>query len=191
MTIANNIGGGGGELATMLGEKLKWPVFDRDILKEMAGNDEVRTRLYATMDERDVGWFEQAFRSFMHGDLKKDDYFHRLTETILVLAHKHPSIFVGRAADLILPRSTGLRVKVIASLDSRITNFAGCNNIGLKEAVKQMDQIERSRVQFIRDHFGIDMNEPTRFDLLINIEKISNAEAIEMIILLLKGRKMI
>ena len=52
VTISNNVGGGGGDIAHLIGKHLDWPVFDRQILEEMADNDEVRARLYKSMDER-------------------------------------------------------------------------------------------------------------------------------------------
>ncbi|UCD28605.1 MAG: cytidylate kinase family protein, partial [Planctomycetota bacterium] len=63
VTIANICGAGGNEVAAMLSEKLNWPLFDRQILSVMAGDDDVRARLYETMDERDLGWIENTFRS--------------------------------------------------------------------------------------------------------------------------------
>ena len=191
VTVANNIGGGGGELAVQLGKKLRWQVFDRDILNEMAGNDEIRSRLYKAMDERDLNWFESALRSFLQGDLKREDYFHRLTETLLCLARKGPGVFVGRASDLILPRNKGLRVKVVSSLDFRVANFAKANGLGLKAAAKHLDTIERARAQFIRKHFDMDINDPARFDLLINVERVSTREAVDLICSLMKARKII
>jgi len=191
VTISNNVGGGGGELAAQLGKKLRWPLFDRDILTEMARNDEVRSRLYKAMDERDLGWFECAWRSFMQDDFKRDDYFHRLTETLLCLARKGPAVFVGRASDLILPKNKGLRVKVISSLDYRINSFAKANHLSLRAAAKQVNAIERGRAQFIWEHFHIELNDPARFDLLINIERFSNRQAIDLILSLLKARKII
>lgn len=191
VTVANNIGGGGGELAAQLAKRLHWPLFDRDILTEMAGNDELRSRLYKAMDERDLNWFESVLRSFMHSDLKREDYFHRLTETILCLARKGPAVFVGRASDLILPNNKGLRVKVVASLGYRTANFARANGLTLKAAAKEMAVIEQARGRFIRKHFHREIDDPARFDLLINVERVSSREAIDLILALLKARKII
>lgn len=191
VTVANNVGGGGGELAAQLAKRLHWPVFDRDILTEMAGNDEIRSRLYKAMDERDLNWFESALRSFMQSDLKREDYFHRLTETILCLARKGPAVFVGRASDLILPNDKGVRIKVVASLEYRLANFAKANGLSLKAAAKQVETIERARAQFIWKHFQREINDPARFDLLINVERVSNREAIELVMELLKAWKII
>ena len=77
VTIANTVGAGGNKVAHRLAEALDWPVFDRQILTHMAGDDEMRAKLYASIDERDVGWCEDAIRSMMQQEFRKNDYFHR------------------------------------------------------------------------------------------------------------------
>ena len=182
ITIANDVGGGGRDVSTLLGERLGWPVFDRDILTSMANEDQLRAHLYQSMDERDISWLEETAQTFLHSDIHKNDYFHRLTETLLGLAHQGSAVFVGRASDLILPKRKGLRVKVIVSAERRLANFATHNDLTPKEASRQIERINRDRAGFIYKHFQIDLNEPTRFDLLINIERFTAAQAVDLII---------
>lgn len=188
LTIANDIGGGGGDIGAMIGERLGWPVFDRQILSAMAADDEVRARLYRSMDERDLGWFEETMRSFAHGEFRKYDYFHRLTETLLFLARKSHAVFVGRAADLILPKDKGLRVKVICPYEMRVANFARHAGIPTKEATRQLERIHAERAAFIARHFKIDILDATRFDLLINVSRFTPQQAVEMILLAMRHR---
>lgn len=182
ITIANDVGGGGGEIGTLLGERLGWPVFDRQLVTAMAGDDDLRARLYRNMDERDLGWLEEMFRSIMQEEFRKNDYFHRLTETIFCLARRGSAVFVGRAVDLVLPHSKGLRVKVLVSLESRIRRFAETTGMDEKHAAREVDRIARSRTDFIRQHFHRDINDPARFDLLINIERFSDEQAVGLIL---------
>jgi cytidylate kinase len=171
-----------------LAEKLDWPAFHREILTELAGDDAVRARLYRSMDERDLGWFENTFRSLVQQEFHKNDYFHRLTEAILCLARKGPAIFVGRSADLILPKDRGLRVKIIASQQRCIRNFADRNGVSLDEARSEVQRIEAERLGFVRNHFHIDPLEPTRFDLLVNVERFTPEQAVELILYGLRMR---
>jgi len=182
ITIANDVGGGGGDVGALLGERLGWPVFDREILTAMANEDALRTRLYQAMDERDMSWVEETARSVLHDNFHKNDYFHRLTETLYCLARQGPAVFVGRASDLILPKSKGLRVKVIVSEQRRIQNFAEHNGLSPKEAARQIERINRDRANFIYKHFHLDLNEPTRFDLLINLERFTASQTVDVIL---------
>jgi cytidylate kinase len=182
ITISNDIGGGGGDVVAMLGERLGWPVFDRDILTSMANEDKMRERLYESLDERDITWLEETAQSLIHTDFEKNDYFHRLTETLLGLAHQGPAVFVGRASDLILPRRIGLRIKLIVSEERRIQNFAEHNEMTPKEASRKIERINRDRAGFIYKNFQVDLNDPMRFDLLINLERYSPAQSVDLIV---------
>lgn len=189
VTIANDVGGGGGDIGNLLGERLGWPVFDREILTAMAGNDEVRARVYHTMDERDLGWFEETMRTLVHGTAHKDDYFHRLTETLLVLARQSHAVFVGRASDLILPKNKGLRVKIVCPYEIRVENFCKHTGATPREAGKQIERIHGERAAFIWKHFKMDILDPTRFDLLINASRFTPAQAVELIMTAMRDRE--
>jgi len=191
VTIANIVGAGGNEVASLLGEELKWPVFDRDILTTMVGDDETRAQLYRSMDERTLGWFEDTFRSLVDQEFRKNDYFHRLRATILYLARQGPAIFIGRSADLILPGDKGLRVKIIASPERCAANFARRCNTTIEHARSEVKRIESERRGFIQHHFHIDAYEPTRFDLLINVERFTTRQAVDLILSVLRMRQIV
>lgn len=182
VTVANVVGVGGNEVAAALGRALGWPVYDRELLTRMAGDDEARASLYHSMDERDLGWLEGTLRSLMEQSFRMNDYFHRLVETALCLARQRPTVFVGRAADLILPKSKGLRVKLIASLEYCALNFAERNGVPLRRARAEVGRIEGERAAFIRNHFHIEASDPTRFDLLINVERFSIGQTVDLIL---------
>ena len=135
--ISRAVGSGGSQVATLLGEQLGWPMFDREILQVMARDDKVRTRLFEHLDERDVGWLEDAVRWLIRGASRPEDYFHRLTETILALARQGRAVFLGRGADLILPRDRGLRVRIIASIGRRAESLAARKNTTATEALSE------------------------------------------------------
>ena len=77
IAVSRAVGAGGVEVAARLGEALSWPVFDREILDVMAGDDEMRRQVYASMDERDMSWFEETASSLLQPEVVKNDYFHR------------------------------------------------------------------------------------------------------------------
>jgi cytidylate kinase len=188
VTISRNVGSGGSDVATLLGERLRWPVFDREILHAMAGDDVVRARLYARLDERDQSWLEDTLHWLIEGELRKDDYFYRLTETILALARQGTAVFLGRSADLILPRDHGLRVRIIAPLPQRIHAFAVRRNMPEGMARVEVERIDQQRVDFRRHHFGPGANDDTCHDLVVNLSRCTTAQAVELIAAALRIR---
>lgn len=181
ITLANIVGAGGKEVARAVGQELGWPVYDRELITQMAQDNETMAGLYRSMDERDLGWLELTLRSLVDRGMTKNDYFHRLIRTVLLLARKAPAVFVGRSADLILPKTKGLRVKLVASLDYCARSFAQRANLSLPEARAEVDRIETERRDFIRHHFHIDAADPMRFDLLINVERFTTRQIVALI----------
>jgi len=179
--ISREVGADAESICAVLGERLGWPVFDKEILGAMAGDDAIRRQIYASMDERDMGWCEESLRALVQPEFVKNDYFHKLTETVLSLARQGSGIFLGRGADLILPQETGVRVRVVAPPAARIQRFAAICGIVAHAARTEIRRLEEDRAAFIRRHFHIDSADPGRFDLVINLARISTTRAVELI----------
>jgi len=170
------------KLTAALAERLGWPVFGRELLEMMAGDDHRRRQIYASMDERDLGWLEEVLDAVVSREFERNDYFRRLCETVLSLARQGNAIFVGRGADLILPKARGLRVRLMASLESRLGHFTREQDLGHDEAAKALEKIENGREDFLRRHFRVRADDPERFDLAINLDRFTVDRAVELIL---------
>ena len=181
IAVSRQVGASGAEVAAGLAERLDWPVFDKEILDAMAGDDNLRRQVYDSMDERDMGWFEEAARSFMHSEFVKNDYFHQLSKTVLALARQGSAIFIGRGADLILPRDVGLRVRIVAPLETRVKRVAERQDLTEEEAHEKVQRLQEERTQYIRQYFHVNIHDPERYDLTINLQRISPIQAVHLI----------
>jgi cytidylate kinase len=191
VTISRMFGAGGLTLAAELGNRLGWPVFDKELLQSMACDDQIHTRLYEALDERDVGWIENTLRWLMREGVDKSQYFHQLGQTILALARKGHAIFVGRGADLLLPRDRGLRVELVATPEHCAQTLAERDNIGTALALAEVERIERERKEFLRTYFGKAVSSPTRYDLVLNTCCFTIDQAAELVQQALRLRGMI
>ena len=191
VTVSRMVGAGGRQVAAELGERLQWPVFDKEILQTMAGDDHVRTRLYEALDERDIGWLEHTLRWLVEGGFDKGHYFHRLGETVLALARRGHAVFLGRGADLFLPRERGLRVELIAPPEYCAKRIAERDKISEALARAEVDRIQQDRMDFLRSHFGKSCERPTRHDLILNTAYITVPHAVELICQALRMRGVI
>lgn len=191
VAVSRAVGSGGGHVARLLGEKLGWPVFDREILAEMAGDNQLRTRLYEQLDERDVSWLEDAIRWLVRGELRKDDFFYRLTETVLAINRQGHAVFLGRGVDLILPRQRGLRVRITASVDMRVNTLMARKNLSEQAARAEVERIDYTRREYIRNHFGREDEDATRCDLAFCMDHLSAEHAAEIILATLRLRGVI
>ncbi len=182
VSISRDVGADANQIGFMLAERLGWPVFDKEILRAMAGDDTTRERIYASMDERDIGWCEESLRALMQPEFVKNDYFRQLTKTLLALARQGNAVFVGRGADLILPRETGLRIRIATPLATRIQGAAEARNLSKEAALKEILQIEEERAGYFRQHFNVDVNDSGRFDIVINLTRTTPDQAVDLIL---------
>jgi len=191
VTISRKLDSGGSEVAVALGEKLGWPVFDKEILQSMAGDDALRRQVYQSMDERDISWFEETVRAFTEGAFKKNDYLKNLSWTILSLARQGSGVFVGRAADRILPLDAGLRVRITAPDNLCVETYAARQGVSKEQAEADWERLEVERAEFVRNHFKVEATDAARFDLTINRERFTADQAVEMILLAMHVRGLI
>jgi cytidylate kinase len=182
VTLSRLVGAGGKTTALILGERLGWPVFDREILNVMAGDDDIRRQIYASMDERDLTWFEETMRAFTQPEFIRNDYFKKLTETLLALARQGSAVFLGRGADLLLPKNVGFRVRLVASAETCARNFAERHDLPYDRAKEEITRLEHDRMDFMRHHFGGAAAAADRFDLIINLNRFSATAAADLII---------
>jgi hypothetical protein len=180
--ISRMVGVDGHGIAAALGEKLHWPVFGRELLDTMAGDDAIRQRIYANMDQRDLNWWEESLRAVMDKGFVRNDYFRRLCETVLSLARQGNSVFLGRGADLILPKDRGFRVRLIASAENRIESHARTTGMDPESAKQEVEQIERHRAEFFVHRFGVEASDPLRHDLVLNLDRWSFQDAVTLIL---------
>jgi cytidylate kinase len=173
VTISRMFGAGGLTLAAELGNRLGWPVFDKELLQSMACDDQIHTRLYEALDERDVGWIENTLRWLIREGVDKSQYFHQLGQTILALARQGHAIFVGRGAE-----------HCAQTLTER-------DNIGTALALAEVERIERERKDFLRTYFGKAVSSPTRYDLVLNTCCFTIDQAAELVQQALRLRGMI
>ena len=180
--VSRQVGVDGERVAAVLGRELGWPVFGREILDAMAGDDPTRMRIYTSLDERDLTWWEEAVRAVLDRGFIRNDYFRRLSETVLSLARKGTSVFVGRGADLILPRHLGFRVRLAESREKRLARFAAAYGLEPAVADRRLDEVERKRGEFLKNHFGVEAADPLRYDLIVNLDRwtIEDAAALAL-----------
>ncbi|MGB3562507.1 MAG: cytidylate kinase family protein, partial [Thermoanaerobaculia bacterium] len=57
-----------------------------------------------------------------------------------------------------------------------------------KKARAEIARIEKERAEFLQRHFGIGADDPLRYDIMINLERFSHQQAVDLI---LQAREML
>ncbi|MFQ7157452.1 MAG: AAA family ATPase [Merdimonas faecis] len=124
ITIGREFGSGGRTIAKMTGEKLGIPVYDNELLTEIAKESGLAKEYISEKTE------DTSLGSFIARGLSSAGNYRQVTleeylwqaqrKVILDLARKEPCIIVGRCADYILrDRDDCLKVFIYASMEKR------------------------------------------------------------------------
>lgn len=183
VAISRMAGSEGSQIAQMVGQRLRRPVFDKELFDHIASSPEARQRMADLVDERDVGWFEEILWPLTTGTRSsgRHDYFRKLCEAVVAVAQQGPAVFLGRGVAMILPQSVGLRVKIVASRERCLARFAETRHIETAEAETRLERIEHDRNAFLSAHFTSRALRGDYNDLTINTDRVSVEMAVELI----------
>jgi cytidylate kinase len=183
IAISRQAGAGGTSIATEVGTRLGWPVYDHELVERIAREMHLRTKLLESVDERHTSWLVECAESFSQVPLVSESaYVRHLIQTILSLGAHGSCVIVGRGASHILPPVTTLRVRLVGDREDRITALSRELGVTHEEASRRIDVIERERIAFSKDHFHKDPGDPQNFDLVLNSSCFSYSECAQLII---------
>lgn len=170
----------GREFGARLAAALGWQVFDREVLNLMAEGDPSRLGEFEWLDQNEISWLEDIALSIGSSKYGWNVYLHRLTETVLSIARARSAVFVGRGTDRILPRDQGLRVRIFASDASILADLSGRLGVSIHGARRELQATRERRRRWFEHHFRIDPDDPTRHDVLVNLDRYTYDEAVEI-----------
>lgn len=190
IALSRKIGVGALEVAGIVAYKLGFAVADRELIEQIANQADISEKAIAFFDERFPGYANRTFR-YLFGEKAfiDSDYSRHLVRVVLGMAASAPTVFVGRGAHMILPRERVLAVRCICSDDYRATRTAKLLSIGKPEALKKISSNDKEQAAFFRKVFGLKKAVAYEFDLVINLDHISEPEDAADIIVLAFDRK--
>jgi cytidylate kinase len=183
IALSREAGANGAEIARVIGERLGWAVYDRELLQEVAGAMGLRAGLLESVDERRQSWVQECLEAFGAAPtVSAGGYVRHLLETLLSLAAHGECVIVGRGAAQVLPAATTLRVRIVGRLEDRIEVIRQRLGIAPKEAARWVEKTDAERVRFVKDHFHKDPTDPRQYDLVLNGSRFSVTACAELVI---------
>lgn len=189
LVVSRERGSGGTQIARLVGERLGWHVFDREIVDEIARRAQVRQQLVESVDERVRSRWSLVLGKPSNGaTLDWHDYLYHLREVVLALGHHGHAVLVGRGAQWILPREGSLRVRVIAPIEIRARRLAERQGRNPNDARRDVEDTDRQRMAFLRRAFGHDPSAPHWYDLVLNTGDLDINAAAAIVLAALKEK---
>jgi cytidylate kinase len=183
LVISRETGVDAAEIAQAVATQCGWKALDRELLDYLAEHDHLSRIALDFVDERTVSWFHEMFGQWLDDKLiSQAEYVSRLGRIVLLAAQHESTVFVGRGAQFILPRNSGVVVRLIAPQKERIRRVEARRGCSQAEARKFVEETDKMRAQFVSRYFHHDVADPHLYDLVINLEYLPREVAVDMIV---------
>lgn len=176
--IGRQYGSGGREIGEKLAKNLGVVCYDKLLIRQAAKDSGLSADIIENDEERPIGLCEVVSGNpFADSALlgatfysEKQRVFEAESKAISEIAEKGPCIIIGRCASSIL-RGAGydvLSVFVYADMDDRAKRIAERNGIGIKEAIRKAEKVDRMRKKYFDFYSDTPWGEHASYDLMIS-----------------------
>jgi len=165
----------GKTIAEKIAQKLNYECVDRVILLEAVEFFNIsETKLLHSVNDA-----PGVLNKITHGREKYLAYF----QAALLEHVKHDNVvYHGHAGHLLLPNlSHIMKVRIIADMADRINFMQQEDHISAEEAQKRIKKDDRERANWTRYLYNRDIQDPSLYDMVINIATFSIDDACDMI----------
>ncbi|SCZ62971.1 cytidylate kinase-like family protein [Thiohalomonas denitrificans] len=170
VTISRSYGAGGEQIAERLSAALGVEVWDRAILDAVAESAKSSPELMAKLDDRVETGKATWIYNFLTGQKAfLASYRYHLVKVVLALSQRG-GIIVGRGSHLILANRRVFRLRVVGSPERSARRISVRQEMDFNASLAEVVRVNKEREQFLWKAFGHHVNEPERFDLIVNTD---------------------
>jgi cytidylate kinase len=208
ITIRGKLGSGAPEIGKMVAESLHIDYIDREIIAQVATRLNLEEQEVVAKEMPPTGLQDRIAEALAHGytigngiqgaylpiwqiPLDNNRYLEALTGLITELAQGHSAVIYGRGSQFILkdhPQS--LHVSIVAPLKIRLQRVMENRKISEEAANKEINRFDGSAREFMKRFFGVEMEDPTYYDLVINTERYTYQTAASILVEALRIKHM-
>ena len=183
LTISREAGACGSQIAEMVGEDLGWEVLDKNLLDRVANRFRLSRLMLELVDETTSNWAFDILGTWLDRRIiPHGKYVAHLGQVALGAARRGNVVFVGRGVQFLLPRESGLAVRIIAPQKYRVDQIMRRRACTAAVARQYIKEIDGGRREFVRRYFHRDIDDPHLYDLVINTEGLGPVGAVEQIL---------
>lgn len=176
ITIYQGASGEGQELAESLAQALGYRCVGRELLVEASRRYGVPEAKLSDIVEKGPHWWERLLQ-----DLRP--YRIALQAALCELTHDGKVVYHGHLGhELLSDISHVLKVLLTAPIEVRIKQVRARQNLTDAAARHYIDEVDKARSRRLMAMFGTDWRDPNRYDLILNMGKMSREGAKHVII---------
>lgn len=201
ITISREIGSGGRTVGLKLAEKLGAHYSDKRLIEELEKKLNVSAYGIEQIKGQKKGWladfmqmvapvpkasaivgidsnYIQEFRP----EVSVKEVYEAEKEILNAIADEGSCVIAGRSGFFVLKdRPNKVDVFITASRDNRIKRVMKKQGLPLEQAQALVDQVDKMRENYVQRYTGLSRYDARNYDLVINMDLVSEDEAVELI----------
>ena len=197
ITISREIGSGGHTVGSILAKKMNTRYCDKDLVKALEEKFGLTAKKIEKIKLEKKHWLSD-FLSFVNPaptadslgvntdhlrDVTTGDIFKAEAEILRELAEEGSCIIAGRSGFYVLKNHPNhLRVFITASKPKRIQRVMKKQALSESEATSLVEEIDKSRENYIKRYSGADRYDARNYDLTLNMDSLTEEKAAELIL---------
>ncbi|MCL4538273.1 MAG: cytidylate kinase family protein [Bacteroidetes bacterium] len=177
ITISRGTFSGGQKLAECLATKLGYEPLSREILVEAAGKYGISESELANAVKAKPALVER-----LSLNIDRIRYLAFIQATLCEHVKHDNVVYYGHAGHLLLKDVCRvIKVKVIATMEQRIAFAMDRNKFSREEAITYIKKMDKYRQKWTKFLYGIDWNDPSLYDIVINLKDTRVETACDMV----------
>lgn len=159
-----------------------WTLFDDNLVKKVLEDHQLPADLEKFMPDDAVNEYEGAVNELLGRHPSLWTLFEKTVSTIVQLSRMGHSIIVGRGGNEITRGFHNvINVRLIGSKEQRIRHLVVTHGMELAYAKKFVKGEDAARRRFLKQHFDADINNPERYDIVINTDHLEDDAVVEIL----------
>jgi hypothetical protein len=191
ITISHEVGAGAPEIARGLASVLQnsdgagngtWEVFDQQLVEKALHQQQWPKKLAETITEEKRFFIDEFMYELFSLRPPSWILMPQLIETTMNLALTGHVILVGHGATIVTAKLPNVfHVRLTGSLSRRIERVERDRDLTHEDAAKFVRTEDQKREKYLKAHFHARMDNELLYDMAINTDRISDADAINII----------
>ena len=209
ITVSRELGSGGRTIGRLLAQKLNVRYSDKELIHGLQQKFCLTTSGIEKLKGQKKNWFNdfiqlvapapdasmfveagsQYIKEF-RADLTTDDIHEAEVEIIKAIADEGSCVIAGRSAFFVLrDHPNKVDVFITASMEHRIERVMRKQNLTREQAVEVIERVDKMRDNYIKRYTGKSRYDVRNYNLVINVDDLSEEEAADLILAYFKNTK--
>jgi cytidylate kinase len=198
ITISREVGSGGRTIGRALAEKLGVRFCDKNLINSLVEKFDLSAKNIEMIKGQKKNWLAdilQRITPVPHAGalgstgqefapaVTNDELFRAESEILKEIAAQESCVIAGRSGFFILKDCPNkLDILIRSSLSNRISRIVEKQNVSRDEAERIVERVDAQRENFVRRYTDTSRYDARNYDLVLNVDGLSNEEAVEIIL---------